>query len=101
MFLKAVDCEGKVKDGPFIADILIEAIEQVGARNVVQVITDNAKNCRAAGLLVESRYQHIFGHLMQSIHSILCYKRLGTKLSGSKQCMKRLRTYKCLSQTTT
>ena len=60
MFLKAMDCEGQVKDGSFIANILIEAIEQVGARNVVQVITDNAKNCRGAGLLVEERYQHIF-----------------------------------------
>ena len=54
MFLKSVDCEGEFKDGQFIANILIEAIEQVGPRNVVQVITDNAKNCRAVGLLVES-----------------------------------------------
>ena len=54
MFLKAVDCEGQVKDGPFIANILIEAIEQVGPRNVVQVITNNTKNCRAAGLLVDA-----------------------------------------------
>ena len=54
MFLKVVDCERQVKDGPFIANILIEAIEQVGARNVVQVITNNAKNCRETSLLVES-----------------------------------------------
>ena len=60
MLLKAVDCERHVKDRPFIANILIEAIEQVGARNVVQVITNNTKNCRAVGLLVEERYQHIF-----------------------------------------
>lgn len=44
MFLKAVGCEGQVKDGPIIANILIEAIKQVGPRNVVQVITTNAKN---------------------------------------------------------
>ena len=50
----------QVKDGSFIANILIEDIEQMGARNVVQVITDNAKNCRVAGLFVEERYQHIF-----------------------------------------
>ena len=30
MFLKAFDCEGEVKDNPFIANILIQAIEQVG-----------------------------------------------------------------------
>ena len=31
MFFKAIDCEGKQKDAQFIADILIEAIESVGA----------------------------------------------------------------------
>ena len=30
MFLRVVDCEGEVKYGPFIASILIQAIEQVG-----------------------------------------------------------------------
>ena len=59
MFLKAVDCEGEQKDVQFIADILIEAIEFVGAKNVVQVITDNATVCRAAGLIVEGKYKHI------------------------------------------
>lgn len=43
MFFRAVDCEGQVKDGPFIANILFQAIEEVGLRNVVQLITDNAK----------------------------------------------------------
>jgi len=60
MFLKAVDCEGQMKDSQFIANILIEAVELVGPENVVQVITDNATVCRAAGLIVEGKYQHIF-----------------------------------------
>jgi hypothetical protein len=60
MFLRAEDCSGEVKDNKFIADILISAIEQVGPANVVQVITDNAPVCKAAGLIVESRYNHIF-----------------------------------------
>ena len=60
MFLKAVDCEGQMKDSQFIANILIEAIELVGPENVVQVITDNATVFRAAGLIVEGKYQHIF-----------------------------------------
>ena len=53
MFLKAVDCEGQVKDSEFICRILIEAINMAGSENVVQVVTDNAKNCRGAGDLVE------------------------------------------------
>eukprot|EP00253_Pinus_taeda_P010692 PITA_10692 len=60
MFLKAVDCSGIEKDASFISTILIEAIESVGLHNVVQVITDNAHVCKAAGLIVEGRYDHIF-----------------------------------------
>ena len=58
MFLRAEDCSVEVKDSKFIAVILIYAIEQVGPTNVVKVITDNAP--KVAGLIVESRYNHIF-----------------------------------------
>lgn len=101
MVLKAVDCEGQVKDGQFIANILIAAIEQVGSRNVVQVVMDNAKNCRAKGCWLRNDIHISFGHLVRSIHSILCCKRLGIKLHGSNNCMLRLRTFKCSSPTTT
>jgi hypothetical protein len=60
MFLRAEDCSGEVKDNKFIADILISAIKQVGPTNVVHVIIDNAPVCKAVGLIVESRYNHIF-----------------------------------------
>lgn len=60
MFIKAEDCSGEIKDGKFIADILISAIEQVGSENVVQVITDNAPVWKFVGLIVESIYNHIF-----------------------------------------
>ena len=80
MFLRAVDCEGQVKDGPFIANILIQAIEQVGPQNVVQVVTDNAKNCGVVGLLVEERYEHIFWPPC-SVHSLnLMLQKIGTKV---------------------
>eukprot|EP01018_Ginkgo_biloba_P019676 Gb_31492 [translate_table: standard] len=60
MFLNAVDRNGELKDATFIANILIDVIESVGPSNVVQVITDNARVCKAAELLVEARYEHIF-----------------------------------------
>ena len=60
MFLKAKDCSGEVKDAQFIADVSIKSIEQVGPSRVVQVITDNALVCKAAGLIIEGRYDHIF-----------------------------------------
>ncbi|KAH7565899.1 hypothetical protein JRO89_XS08G0035200 [Xanthoceras sorbifolium] len=60
MFLRAVNCEGEYKDNHFITNLLIESIREIGPQNVVQVITDNAAACKAAGLLVEAKFQHIF-----------------------------------------
>ena len=85
MFLRAVDCEGQVKDVDFIARLLIESIEFVGVDNVVQVITDNAKVCRAAGALVEARYDHIFWTPC-TVHSLnLVMKAIGTQIEWVKK----------------
>ena len=84
MFLKAVDCEGQVKDSKFISHILIDAIEPVGPDNVVQVVTDNAKVCRAAGIIIESRYDHIFWTPC-TVHSLnLVMKSIGTEIDFVK-----------------
>jgi hypothetical protein len=48
------------KNATFISTILIDAIENVGPHNVVQVITDNAQVGRVAGLIMEGKYDHIF-----------------------------------------
>ncbi|XP_028110185.1 uncharacterized protein LOC114308719 [Camellia sinensis] len=53
VFLKAVNCEGEHKDKFFISNLISQAIEEVGHQNVIQVITDNAPVCSAAGLLIE------------------------------------------------
>ncbi|XP_038709954.1 uncharacterized protein LOC120004739 [Tripterygium wilfordii] len=60
MFLRAVNCEGEIKDRFFIANLLKEAIMEVGSRSVVQVVTDNAPVCKSAGLIIESQFPHIF-----------------------------------------
>ncbi|XP_062196874.1 uncharacterized protein LOC133899819 [Phragmites australis] len=60
MFLKADNCEGDVKTKEYIAAKLRSVIEEVGRHNVVQVITDNAANCKGAGLLVQAEYNTIF-----------------------------------------
>jgi hypothetical protein len=39
---------------------LMIIIEEVGLKNMVQVITDNASNCKGAGMLIEQKYNHIF-----------------------------------------
>uniref|UniRef100_A0A803NES5 DUF659 domain-containing protein n=1 Tax=Chenopodium quinoa TaxID=63459 RepID=A0A803NES5_CHEQI len=55
MFMKAIDCSGEIKDKDFIATLLSEVIDEIGDQNVVQIITDNASNCKAAGELVEAK----------------------------------------------
>jgi len=53
MFLKAVDTRGETKDAAYIAGQLIDCIREVGADSVIQVVTDSAVVCKAAGRLVE------------------------------------------------
>ena len=60
MFLRADNCEGEYKSKEYIAEKLKGIIEEVGRDNVVQIITDNAANCKGAGLLIEAENDHIF-----------------------------------------
>ena len=60
VFLKVVNCEGELKDKFFISNFISQAIEEVGHQNVIQGIIDNAPECSAGGLLIESKYSNIF-----------------------------------------
>ncbi|KAH7315827.1 hypothetical protein KP509_21G067100 [Ceratopteris richardii] len=57
----AIDCSavGTRITGEYIYEHIKCAIEEVGAENVVQVITDNASNYKRMGELVESEYPSI------------------------------------------
>ncbi|XP_052620859.1 uncharacterized protein LOC128126784 [Lactuca sativa] len=60
LFLKAVNCFGEVKDRFFIVELMKEVINEIGHENIVQIITDNAANCKAAGEIIESQFPHIY-----------------------------------------
>jgi hypothetical protein len=60
MFLRADNCQGEIKTKEYIADKLRGIIEEVGRQNVVQIITDNASNCKGAGLILEAEFDNIF-----------------------------------------
>ncbi|KAL6976600.1 hypothetical protein U1Q18_052716 [Sarracenia purpurea var. burkii] len=60
MFLYAEDYSGVEKSGVNIAKLLLKAIDEVGPSNVIQVVTDNAANCKLAGKEVEKVHPHIF-----------------------------------------
>ncbi|XP_076945643.1 uncharacterized protein LOC143616801 [Bidens hawaiensis] len=44
----------------FIVDLMKEVINEIGHQNIVQIITDNAANCKAAGEIIESQFPHIY-----------------------------------------
>ncbi|XP_054793744.1 uncharacterized protein LOC129299303 [Prosopis cineraria] len=60
MFLKAIDGSKEHKDRFYMAELMREVIEGVKPHNVVQIITDNAAVCKAAGKLIEADYPRIF-----------------------------------------
>ncbi|XP_004513749.2 uncharacterized protein [Cicer arietinum] len=60
MFLYADDFSGVEKTRVAIAEYLIKAIEEIGPSNVLQVVTDNVANCKAAGKEIQKVYKHIF-----------------------------------------
>ncbi|KAL9689223.1 hypothetical protein QQ045_033657 [Rhodiola kirilowii] len=61
MFLYAEDFSGVEKTGKAIAEFILKSIDEVvGPSNVLQVVTDNAANCKAAGKEIEKVYKHIF-----------------------------------------
>ena len=60
VFLKAVDALGKYKDAQYMGELFIKVIEEVGVDSCVQIITDNAPVCKAAGMIVETKYPQIF-----------------------------------------
>ena len=53
---KAMDTLGEYKDAQFMGELFIKVIEDVGVDSCVQIITDNAPVCKAAGMIVEAKY---------------------------------------------
>ncbi|GFZ14657.1 hypothetical protein Acr_24g0008470 [Actinidia rufa] len=60
IFINGHDVSSMEQNATNIAELLFKAIDYVGPSNVVQVVTDNAANCRAAGTIIQRKYRHIF-----------------------------------------
>ena len=56
VFLKSVDALEQYKDAQYMGELFIKIIEDVGVDSCVQIITDNTPICKAAGMIVESKY---------------------------------------------
>jgi len=59
-FLESIDASGEVHDAYLLADLLEERIEQIGKDKVVQVVTDNGSNYKAAVKLLMERILMLF-----------------------------------------
>ncbi|XP_066344412.1 uncharacterized protein [Miscanthus floridulus] len=89
MFLRADNCEGQYKSKEYIAEKLKGIIEEVGQHNVVQIITDNAANCKGAGLIIESEYDNIFltpcvVHTLNLALKSICEPKIGNNPSDEE-----------------
>ena len=51
-YMQKISLELK-KTGEAIAEFLLKAIDEIGPGNVLQVVTDNASNCKEAGKEIE------------------------------------------------
>ena len=71
--MKAIDASGNIKSMDYIAGIFLECIEEIGAANVVQIVTDNAANYKATGQIIETKYPHIFWmpYVVHSLNLVL------------------------------
>uniref|UniRef100_A0A5K0ZHH5 BED-type domain-containing protein n=2 Tax=Nymphaea colorata TaxID=210225 RepID=A0A5K0ZHH5_9MAGN len=60
IFWKAKHVEKVPKNAELITEFLSSAIEEIGPKNVIQIVTDNGSNYRKAKLILEERYSNIF-----------------------------------------
>ncbi|CAN6248725.1 unnamed protein product [Urochloa humidicola] len=59
-FLESVDASADVQDAFMLADLLEKRIDVIGKEKVVQVITDNGANYKAAGRILMERIPTLF-----------------------------------------
>ncbi|KAL0210573.1 hypothetical protein RCL1_005009 [Eukaryota sp. TZLM3-RCL] len=52
-FVDNVDTFGKSKTAGYVAEVIIDHLNKVEEQNVIQVITDNASECKAAGTIAD------------------------------------------------
>eukprot|EP01018_Ginkgo_biloba_P019728 Gb_09000 [translate_table: standard] len=72
-FMRAIDCSLTEKNAIFQSELLCEAIEEVGPSYVVQVITHATSICKATGIMVQTKFRHIYWtpYFVYAMNSVL------------------------------
>ena len=71
VFLKEVDALAKYKDAHFMGELFIKIIEEAGVDSCLKIITDNAHVCKVIGMIVETKYPHVFSFWTSFIANLL------------------------------
>jgi hypothetical protein len=73
VFLAAHDSFSIIASAQNISDLLLKTINDVGPSNVIQVITDNATNCKGARKIIERAHPNIFwsGCLVHTLNLLM------------------------------
>jgi len=59
-FVGSVDATSEMADAQMLADLLEKQVDKIGKEYVVQVVTDNGVNFKAAGRILMERIPHLF-----------------------------------------
>jgi hypothetical protein len=93
-FLGSVDASSEVANAQMLADLLEQQVDKIGKVYVVQIVTDNGANFKAAGRILMERIPHLFwipcaAHclnlLLQEIGEI---KEINTAINWGKKVYK-------------
>ena len=60
MFVQDIHSIGSTKSKLHISNIISSIIDEVGAKNLVQIVMDNEKNYQQAGKILKQRYPHVY-----------------------------------------
>ncbi|XP_028116120.1 uncharacterized protein LOC114313889 [Camellia sinensis] len=73
IFINGHDVSSIEKTGANIAELLLKAIDYVRPSNVVQVMTDNVSNYKAAGAIIQRKHAHIFwsGYMAHTLNLLI------------------------------
>ncbi|GKA52212.1 hypothetical protein Tco_0745408 [Tanacetum coccineum] len=82
IFLKSIDASEHVKDAQLIVEMINEVIEDVGEENILQFITDNGSNYKAAGKILEEQHPKLFWTPCAAHCYTLCCEPNDREISG-------------------
>lgn len=102
IFYKSLEVKENRHTAVYISQELLKVIDEIGAEKITALVTDNAKNMKAAWLMVQAQYAHIFtigcaAHglnlLLNDIYKIKTFQMI---ISNAKEVVKYVKNKQAL-----